>query len=240
MASPGLSSFILKSGRPPTHALNKSRRTHFQIFPSPARASPLSKSTAAARNGSDGISRPRARSSAMYKSWISSRVFPDEAPRAALNASFRAWERRHDSDSYVSRYSSHPGRKSPGSPCDVRWCSRPGQAQRRCQTVTGTASFLPARGHAPWHQQRHSMTEDSARRPGTAGLAKRTWPHAWCAALVHARDLPVAVSPALALDTMNLLTARDLSAGGTPGDMTAAHPTSMTHMTPLSVPLRCG
>ena len=39
---------------------------------------------------------------------------------------------------------------------------------------------------------------------------------------------------------MNLLAARDLCAGDTPGDMTAAHLISMTHMTPLSVLLRCG
>jgi hypothetical protein len=188
----------------------------FQIFPSPARGSPLSKSTAAARSGSDGISRPRARSSAMYRSRISSRVFPDAAPRAALNAWFQASERCRDSDLYVPQYSSNPGNDSPGSPCDVRACSAPGQAQRRCQTVTETVSFRRARGHALWQEQRHSTMVDFARCPGTGGLAKLTWPHAWCASQAHARDLPGAVAPAPALDTTNPPAACDLRAAHGP------------------------
>src|SRR5260221_11116188 len=152
----------------------------------------------------------------MYRSRISSRVFPDAAPRAALNAWFRTSEAFPGSDLYVPQYSSNPGSDSAGPRWDVRACSAPGQAQRRCQTVTATVSFLRARGHALWQEQRHSMMVDSARCPGTGGLAKLTWPHAWCASLAHARDLPGAVPAAPALDTTNPPAADDLRAAHGP------------------------
>jgi hypothetical protein len=56
------------------------------------------------------------------------------------------------------------------------------------------------------------MMVDSARCPGTGGLAKLTWPHAWCASPAHARDLPGVVPAAPALDTMNAPAADDLRA----------------------------
>jgi ribosomal protein S18 acetylase RimI-like enzyme len=132
---------------------------------------------------------------------MSSRVFPDAAPRAALNAAHSSSERCRDSDLYVAQNSSSPGSASPGSPCDVRACSAPGQAQRRCQTVAGTVPFRRARGHALWQEQRHRTMVDAARCPGTGELAKPTWPHALCASPAHARDVPGAVPPAPAPDT---------------------------------------
>lgn len=183
------------------------RSTVFQIFPGPARGSPLRRSTAAARRGAGGISMPRARSSAMYRFRISSPVFPDAAPRAALNASLRASDRCHDSDLYVSRNSSNPGSASPGSPCVVRACSAPGQAQRR-QTVAGTVPFRRPRVQALWQGHWQRTMAGSGRCPGTRGHAKLTWPHARCASSAHARDLPVAGMPDPVLDTAKFLLVR--------------------------------
>jgi hypothetical protein len=168
----------------------------------------------ASSSGSRGISKPRAVSSAMYRSRISLRVFPATAARVELNASFRAWERSRDSDLYVSQYSSPPGSASPGSPCDVRASSQPGQLQRCCQTVPGTPALRRASGHARWQEQPHRMMVDSRRRPGTGGIAKLTWPHTWCALSAHARDLPGAAASRPALDTRSscIFGARDLRA----------------------------
>jgi hypothetical protein len=186
---------------PAAHCLKISCRIIFQILPSPARGPPQSISMLASSSGSRGISSPRATSSAMYRSRTSSRVFPDTAARVALNVSFRASERSRNSDLYVSRYSSPVGSASPGSPCDVRASSAPGQLQRSCQTVPGTSPFRRDSGHARWQEQRHRTMVDSRRRPGLGGIAKLTWPHAWCALPAHARDLPGAAASGPALDT---------------------------------------